>query len=369
MDAVTKPLVYPYTDTPAFGTTFEVAPGVRWLQMPLPMSLKFINLYLIFEGDGWTVVDTGMRGDDTHQLWWEIFNQELDGLPVKKVICTHMHPDHTGQAGFISEHWKAPLYMSYSEYYQARVMSTMMRSGANWQMTDYFERSGMAPSFLEGMRKNQGSWSMPADDKPLPPSFIRLSAGDVLQLGDNEWQVVVGSGHSPEHVCLYCKELRVFLSGDQILPIITSNVSVQPTEPEGNPLERFMESNERLMNTLPNDILVLPAHNMPFYGIKERCQQLIDHHNDRMLSLEEFCVTPQVAVDMLPILFERALDGHSMFMGLGECIAHLHFLMKLKRIERVLDSGVYTYLSIDPTLKDRARPGKHLAPPERPIVV
>lgn len=363
-------LVFPISDPPEYGTTKEVAPGVYWLQMPLPMSLDHINLYLLADHDGWTVVDTGMRGDDTHQLWWEIINDQLEGRPIKRIVCTHMHPDHTGQAGFLSEHFQAPLWMSYAEFYQARAMTSMMMGpGSSWQMNEYFQRTGYDVKMMEGMRQGRGPWTPPTDDRPFPGSFYRLTEGASIAIGDRVWQVIIGTGHSPEHVCLYCEDLRVMISGDQVLPIITSNVSVHPTEPEANPLLGFMDSCRKLKAMLPDDILVLPAHNLPFYGIQTRLQQLLDHHDDRMLALEEFCVTPQIAIDMLPILFKRDLDGHSRFMALGEAIAHLHCLMHFGRIERTLKNEVYHYLSIDPTLPERARPGQHEEPDDRPMMV
>ncbi len=362
-------LRYPYDTAPGYGSTLEVAPGVRWLQMPLPMSLNHINLYLLEDTDGWYVVDTGIRGEETRELWQQVFDQELGGKPVKRIICTHMHPDHTGQAGFISDCWHAPLSMSYSEYYQARVMGNMMREGDNWQMHEYFVRAGVDPELLESMRRNRRNFMPEPEDRPFPGSFERLADGDILRIGDHDWQVITGSGHSPEHVCLYCRDLRLLLSGDQILPIITSNVSVQPTEPFGNPLVGWLESHERFKTILPNDILVLPAHNAPFYGVQERLQQLIDHHEDRMLILEENCVEPRAAVDLLPFLFKRELDGHSLFMALGECIAHLHCLMSRNRIERILDGDIFKYHSVDPTLEDRARPGQHEEPDDAPQMV
>lgn len=364
-----SPLQYPYAQPPAFGTTLEVATGVYWLQMPLPMSLKYINLYLIEDSDSWVIVDTGIRGEETRQWWDRIFATQLMGKPVRRVICTHMHPDHTGQAGYICEHWQAPLYMSFGEYYQARSMGNMFRDGGNWQMSEYFLRAGIEPEFLAQMRGSRSNFSPEPEDLPLPSSFIRLTDGDTMQIGDSEWTVITGNGHSPEHVCLYSKALRILISGDQILPVITSNVSVQPTEPFANPMVGWLKSHEKFKSLLPDDLLVLPAHNLPFYGVQERLQQLIDHHEDRMLILEENCIEPSNAIDLLPFLFARKLDGHSRFMALGECIAHLHCLMTRQRIERFLDGDVFMYRSIDPTLKDRAKPGRHEAPDDLPQMV
>lgn len=365
----TGTLTYPFDSSPEYGTTMEVAPGVRWLRMPLPMSLNHINLYLL-EGDrGWTIVDTGIRGEETRGHWHDIFDKELAGKPVDQVLCTHMHPDHTGQAGFLSERWRAPLLMSYAEYYQARVMSNMMRDGGGWHMSEYFQRAGVRPDFLERMAEMRSNFAPAPEDLPFPNSYIRLGDGEEITIGQHTWRVITGTGHSPEHVCLYCERIRVLLSGDQILPVITSNVSVTPTEPFGNPLPGWLESHEKFKAALPDDTLVLPAHNEPFYGVQDRLQDLIDHHEDRMLILEENCVAPQTAVNLLPHLFKRELDGPSMFMGLGECIAHLHCLMTRNRIKRTLEDGLYRYRSIDPTLKDRARPGGHEEPDDAPVMV
>ena len=368
MTAKTSELTWPFAEPPAFGETLEAAPGVRWLRMPLPMSLHHINLYLL-EGDtGWTIVDTGISGGETRELWRRIFEGCLKGKPVTRVICTHMHPDQTGQAGFLTELWRAPLLMSHGEYYQARVMSAVMRDGSHWRMSEYFTRAGVAPDLLEKMAELRSNFTPEPEDLPLPSSFIRLSDGDQVQAGGNTWEVMVGRGHSPEHVCLFCRELNLLLSGDQILPVITSNVSVTPTEPFGNPLASWLDSHERFKAALPEDVLVLPAHNAPFRGVQRRLQQLIEHHEERMRLIEESCIEPRVAVDLLPLLFRRKLEGYAMFMGLGECIAHLHCLMARRRIERTLQDGQYLYRSIGPALPARARPGRREAPDEAPVM-
>ena len=363
-------LVFPYEGPPASGAIQEVAPGVYWLQMPLPMSLNHINLYLLEDDDGYVIVDTGIRGEETRKLWQQI----IDALdkPISRVICTHMHPDHTGQAGFLTNTCRVPLSMSYAEFYQARAMSAMMMgSGSSWQMSEYFERAGIDPDFMTKMREMRGSWTPQPEDHPFPASFERLVDGQLLTIGGQTWEVLTGSGHSPEHVCLYSKSLRVLLSGDQILPIITSNVSVSPSEPFGNPMPGWLASLARFRERIPDETLILPAHNLPFYGAKARLTQLIDHHEDRMLILEESCLEPRTAVELLPHLFKRELTGPSMFMGLGECIAHLHCLMHRSRLSRSLDEGIYRYRSIDPTLATRGRPGVHddLDEPQRPNYV
>lgn len=364
-------LDYPYADHPTPGTTQEVAPGVRWLTMPMGGSLNHINLYLLEDRDGWWVVDTGLSLPQTEQLWREIFARELGGRPVVGVICTHMHPDHVGQAKMITDTFLCPLYMTRAEYYQARAFSGNGPSHqSSWVGREFYLRAGMPAEFLDALRRQWEARSSAGMSMPeMPAGYRRLEHGDNLSIGGQEWLVVVGSGHSPEHACLYCPALKILISGDQILPVITSNVSVHPTEPEANPLKDWMESHDRLLK-LPSDLLVLPAHNLPFYGVRERLRALIGHHEDRMLAIEEHCVEPALAKDLLPVLFARKLDARQMMMALGEAIAHLHLLMHRNRIERTLhEDGCYRFRSIDPDLARRALPDRHEAPGDAPELV
>jgi glyoxylase-like metal-dependent hydrolase (beta-lactamase superfamily II) len=367
----THELKYPHAEHPAPGTTVELAPGVRWLTMPMGGSLNHINLYLLEDTTGWWIVDTGLSLDQTRELWHEIFSRELQGRPVIGVICTHFHPDHIGQSKMITDEFRCSLYMTRAEYYQARAFSG---SGptyqSSWLGETFYQRAGMPADYLEQLREMWAHRSSEGMSMPdMPAGYRRLEDGDVLTIGGHDWRIVVGSGHSPEHACLYCAALKIMISGDQILPVITSNVSVHPTEPEANPLKDWMESHDRFLR-VPDDTLVLPAHNLPFYGVRERLRQLIDHHEDRMLAIEEHCVEPAVAKDLLPVLFARELDPRQMMMALGEAIAHLHLLVHRNRIERTLhEDGCYRFLSIDPDLKRRAHPGDHDAPSERPVLV
>tara|TARA_Y100001934_G_scaffold269661_1_gene353421 strand:+ start:766 stop:1872 length:1107 start_codon:yes stop_codon:yes gene_type:complete len=365
-------LKYPYAEHPEPGTTVEVAPGIRWLTMPMGGgSLNHINLYLLEDRAGWWIVDTGLPLQSVTELWHDIFARELGGRAVLGVICTHFHPDHIGQSGMISDHFRCPLLMTRGEYYQARAFSnTGPAHHTSWLGEMFYQRAGMPKDYLEDIRRSfaqnaSGGMSMPT----IPSGFQCLQDGDVLTIGDHDWRVVVGSGHSPEHACLYCGALKILISGDQILPVITSNVSVHPTEPEANPLKSWMESHDKFLS-IPDDTFVLPAHNLPFWGVRERLRQLISHHEDRMLAIEEHCVEPAIAKDLLPVLFARKLDSRQTMMALGEAIAHVHLLMHRNRIERTLhEDGVYRFRSIDPDLGRRGHPGMHDAPSDTPVLV
>ena len=261
--------------------------------------------------------------------------------------------------------------MTHGEYYQARAFS--QNSGGHhtsWLGRDFYVRAGMPESYLDKLSELWRERTGPSMTMPeMPSGFDRLEDGDVLTIGHHDWRILVGSGHSPEHACLYCAALKVLISGDQILPIITSNVSVYPSEPNANPLKNWLDSHDRFLR-LPDDILVLPAHNLPFYGLRQRLRDLISHHEDRMLAIEEHCVAPAIARDLLPVLFSRKLDSRQMMMALGEAIAHLHLLMHRNRIGRSLHAdGNYRFLSIDPNLQRRGHRGDHDAPDDGPIMV
>ncbi|MBT7333127.1 MAG: MBL fold metallo-hydrolase [Gammaproteobacteria bacterium] len=366
----TTSLEYPWDNHPEPGSTREIVPGVRWLSMPMPGSLAHINLYLLEDEHGWWVIDTGLSMDSVNQWWQKIFDHELNGQPVIGVICTHFHPDHIGQAAMITQHFKCPLYMTRSEYYQARAFSGGgSNHHASWLSKDFYTRAGMSPQYMDELAemwasRNADNMVMPE----MPAGYERLEDGQTLEIGAYQWQIVIGSGHSPEHACLYCPALKIMISGDQILPIITSNVSVHPSEPNANPLKDWMDSHNELLTT-PEDTLVLPAHNLPFYGIRQRLRELISHHEERMLAIEQACIEPKVAKDLLPVLFQRKLDSRQMMMALGEAIAHLHLLMDRQRIQRTLgEDGCYHFSTVHSDFNQHSPTDTHSAPTQQPAI-
>ena len=342
-----KGLTYPYPEPPGKGEWIEMARGVYWLQMALPMALDHINLYALEDDDGWWVVDTGMKWGDTQERWKLLIEGPMANKPLKGVVCTHMHPDHIGQAGWLCREFKAPLYMSFSEYFSARALTQEPSGESDWRVVDHFTSAGVPLEQVQQMgRKFRGFGAIV---EPMPGSYTRLTDGDTLAIGGRQWRVLTGSGHSPEHVCLYSDEDKLILSGDQIIPRITSNVSVMPQEPEGNPLKRWLQSLAYFIEQTHPDTLVMPAHNAPFYGIHTRLQALIDHHRGHLAAIEEACREPKSAVELFPVLFAREIGNDQLAIALGESIAHLHFLYAEGRLERQRDEqGVLRYRSIDP---------------------
>jgi glyoxylase-like metal-dependent hydrolase (beta-lactamase superfamily II) len=288
---------------------------------------------------------------------------------VKAVLSTHFHPDHIGMAGWLCEKWRVPFFMTQGEYLSGLSFSRMKQEHFSWSSEQHFHRAGYSAQQIDDARANFGGFGPYIS--PMPTAYRRLEDGQVLTVNDRRWRVIVGRGHSPEHACLYCGELNALISGDQVIPRITSNISVMGGEPEANPLKDWLYSHERFLESLPADALVLPAHNAPFYGLHQRLRQLIEHHEDHLLALEEACVDDQpTAMALLPVLFKRELDTHQVGLALGECIAHLNYLCQRGQLQRSLDEqGRYRYLSTDETLPLRLRRHRHEADDELPLQV
>ena len=337
MNLLESQLDYPFADTmPAAGEVLQVCDGVFWLRMGLPFALNHINLWLLDDGASWTVIDCGIASDPTRANWEQIVAQHLQGKPISRVIATHCHPDHLGLADWICQRWQAPLWMSAGEYSFGRMMQAGLSGVEGSSTVPHFQRHGVtSPDLIEQLmgRKNYYPSLVPS----IPPAFIRLQEHQLVAIGKYTWRVITGFGHSPEHVSLYCEEINCLISGDMLLPRISTNVSVWAIEPFANPVQQFLDSLNNYL-PLPADTLVLPSHGKPFKGIQIRVQQLIDHHHARLAEVFDACATPKSANDIVPIMFTRALDTHQLTFALGEALAHLHLLWfagKLLRHEDV----------------------------------
>lgn len=340
-------LSYPFGETtPATGETMEIAPGLHWLRMPLPFSLKFINLWLIEDGESWTIVDTGMPLDETKAAWRKIFDEKLDGRPVSRIIVTHMHPDHVGNAGWLTRKFPgAELWMSRLEYVTCRMLVADTGREAPEAGIEFYRRAGWDEAAIESYKARFGGFGRGVSR--MPDAYRRLQDGQWFELGGHSWQILVGRGHSPEHACLHCPALNLVISGDQILPRISSNVSVFPTEPEADPLTDWLESCAYLKDALPEDVLVLPAHNEPFHGAHKRLTHLIEGHETALQRLLKRLETPKRAVDVFPALFARKIGPDLLSMATGEAIAHLNCLIGRGLARReVGEDGAWHYRAL-----------------------
>ena len=343
-------LTYPWgrTTNPAPAEPQQIAEGVYWARFAMPMSLDHINLWLLEDEEGWTVVDTCLNIPSARETWEALFQGFMQGKPIKRVICTHLHPDHVGLAGWLTERFDCTLWMSREEFLMCRAMAADTGRPAPDVAINFYKAAGYNEEQVERYRKKFGNFGKAIST--LPDSFQRLVDRETITIGDRYWQVIVGSGHSPEHVALYCPALKLLISGDQVLPRITPNVSVFPTEPQGDPLKEWLRSSARIREILPDDLLVLPAHEAPFYGLHVRMSQLIETHKRDLKSLFDHLGEPQRAVDCFPALFKRDIDAGSLGLATGETLAHLNCLLGRHRITRTTDAaGVNWYEQIPET--------------------
>jgi glyoxylase-like metal-dependent hydrolase (beta-lactamase superfamily II) len=348
MNPLEHQLSYPLGETlPETGHTLPLAPGVRWLRMGLPFALDHINLWLLrdeIDGRaGWTVVDCGITSDATRAAWERIFAHELDGLPVLRVIVTHMHPDHIGLAHWLTERWGCRMWISATDYNAARLASSSTTGFGGGSAAAFMASHGLTDP--ESVQKIKARSNYYASMVPqVPERFRRLMDGDRIPIGGHDWECHVGYGHAPEHMSLHCPSLGLLISGDMVLPRISTNVSVIDLEPEADPLPLYLASIER-MRALPADTLVLPSHGRPFRGLHTRIDQLKSHHDDRFAELLAACAeAPQSAADVLMVLFKRKLDLHQTTFAMGEAIAHLNALWLGGKLKRSLDAdGIHRF--------------------------
>jgi glyoxylase-like metal-dependent hydrolase (beta-lactamase superfamily II) len=321
-------LDYPFEQLPQRGHTIEVAPGVHWLRMPLPFALDHINLWALDDGEGWALVDTGVRTEDTAAAWRELFANAPDNRPLTRVFVTHMHPDHVGMAGWLTRKFGVRLWMTRLEYLTCRVMVSDTGREAPDDALRFYRRAGWNEAAIEAYHARFGNFGKHIH--VLPDSFRRLHDGEELRIGAHAWRVIVGNGHSPEHACLYCPDLKLLISGDQVLPRISSNVSVYPIEPDADPMSDWLASLDKIEREVPDDVLVLPSHNECFRGLHARIRWLRRGQHRALDRLRRTLKEPKRAVDVFGALFARSItddDVPLLGMATGESIACLHHLL------------------------------------------
>jgi glyoxylase-like metal-dependent hydrolase (beta-lactamase superfamily II) len=335
-------LELPHAEPPPPGTTLELAPGVHWLRMPLPFALNHINLWLLDDDDGYTIVDCGFGSPETKAAWEKIFAARVNDRTVKRLIVTHYHPDHMGLAHWLTERFGIQMWTPQAEFLTAHAAYASLGPFGTEPLIELFRTNGIDADRLELVRKRGSSYGRGVEK--LPMSYRRVMHGDEIAINSVGWRAIMGYGHSPEHAALYCEKLGVLISGDMVLPSISTNVGVWAADPLGNPLKLFLDSVTRY-GELPADTFVLPSHGLPFRGIRKRAAQLHAHHVERLAAVEAACATPQTACDLLPVLFRRQLDMHQIFFAIGESIAHLHYLEMEGRLKRVVDEdGVIRFV-------------------------
>jgi glyoxylase-like metal-dependent hydrolase (beta-lactamase superfamily II) len=331
MHGTADALVYPIAETPKPGEVVEVAGGVLWLRLALPFQLNHVNIYMLPHEGGYAIVDTGIGTEETKAAWDEVFAGPLKGATVTRLVVTHSHPDHIGLAGWLAERFRCPLTMTQTEYFHGLFHQTRRSDAQVDDQANFYRRHGIPESTVDALL-GRGSNYLTRTTR-LPPSFHRVLQGDRLRLGARDFEVLTGGGHALEQMMLLSRADKLFLSADQVLSKISPNVSVWSMEPEANALGLYLASLERLARDLPDDVLVLPGHGVPFYGVKTRIQQLRDHHAERCGAIAEAARAKALtASDMVPLVFHRPLDAHQAGFATGEVIAHINYMLSKQEL-------------------------------------
>jgi glyoxylase-like metal-dependent hydrolase (beta-lactamase superfamily II) len=319
-------LAYLYPTPPKPGETIEVAPGILWARIPLPFRLDHVNVYLIDDGDGWAVLDTGIGNDATRAVWEALAAGPLAGRRLSRLIVTHFHPDHIGLAGWLCERFGMPLLTSQTSYLGCLNISLSPGALDAKPYRDFYLRNGLDQETTARVTtQGHGYLKMVT---PLPPTFLRLVAGDMVRIGGRTFAVLTGDGHAPEQIMLYCAAEKLFLAADQVLAKISPNVSVWAVDPHGDPLGLYLRSLRALSAELPADVLVLPGHQLPFHGLHTRAAELMAHHDERCAAIAAACrVKPRSAAELVPVIFHHALDPHQMSFAFSEVLAHVNYML------------------------------------------
>ena len=330
---------------PPPGTALEVAPGIRWVRMPIPTPLAHVNLWLLADEPGWTAVDTGLATPEAREAWEALLAEH----PLRRLIATHFHPDHLGLAGWLEEKVGAPLWITFGEYATALLCFHGIAGFAPEATQAFFRSHGLEEARLQTRALGTNLFRLGAPS--IPQTFRPIREGEAIPIGDHHWRVICGYGHSADHASLHCAEAGILISGDMLLPRISTNVSAFAATPDSDPLGLFLDSLQRFEG-LPAETLVLPSHGLPFRGLHIRIAQLREHHAARCSALQAACQeAPLTAADLIPVVFERAItDPFQTFFAMGECLAHLVYLEKRGLLQRELGQGLIRFRSVDTKL-------------------
>lgn len=343
MDGARQGIRYPFDTPPAEGEAVEIAEGVLWLRLPLPMKLDHVNCYALDDGDSWTIVDTGFSSRRSRAIWEAILSGPLGGKPVRRVIVTHHHPDHVGLAGWFQSEHGAELWMPRTAWLMARMLTLDEQTVVTAETEKFWRSAGMEEHILT-KRMAERPFNFADIVFPMPLGYRRIHEGEVLRIGGRDWDVHMGNGHAPEHATFWSRDDNLVITGDQILSTISPNIGVYATEPEADPVGEWLEACERLEPLAREDHLALTGHKLPFTGLPMRMRQLIDNHHHALDRLLTHLDTPKTAAECFPPLFKRRIGEGEYGLALVEAMAHCLNLWHEGRADRIIsDDGSWRW--------------------------
>jgi glyoxylase-like metal-dependent hydrolase (beta-lactamase superfamily II) len=334
---------YPFEDPPAEGEAVEVAPGVLWMRLPLPMALDHVNIFALDDGAGWTIIDTGFDSKRGRAIWARLLAGPLAGKPVTRVVVTHHHPDHIGLAGWFQAQG-AELLTTRTAWLYARMLCLDVQATPLPAQVAFWRGAGMDPDLL-AQRMVERPFNFADVVAPLPLGFTRLQGGDEITMAGRRWTIRMGNGHAPEHATFWSQDDGLVLGGDQLLPSISANIGVYPTEPYADPLGEWLESCAAFEPLAREDHLVLPGHKLPFTGLPLRLRQMAENHHGALDRLRAHLTTPQSAADCFIPIFKREITGAAYGLALVEAVAHLNHLLHRGEVSRTMeDDGIWKWV-------------------------
>ncbi|MEM1431149.1 MAG: MBL fold metallo-hydrolase [Pseudomonadota bacterium] len=343
-EGTSAPLSYPFDAPPPEGEATEVAEGVLWMRLPLPMALNHVNVYALDDGDGWTLVDSGFASRRSRAIWDRLLAGPLSGKPVRRLVVTHHHPDHIGLAGWFQSAHGAELLITRTAWLFARMLTLDVQDRPAAETAEFWRAAGMAPEIL-AQRLTERPFNFADSVAPLPLGFHKIAEGDTLSIGGRTWDVRLGSGHAPDHATLWAHADPLVIGGDQLLPSISPNLGVYATEPDADPVSDWLQSCHRLSAFARDDQLVLPGHKLPFTGLPARLRQLADNHHGALARLRDWLrVAPRTAHECFQPLFRREIGSAEYGLALVEAVAHLNHLHQAGEARRSLrEDGAWLY--------------------------
>lgn len=334
--SIAKP-VYPRDITPEIAQRVELLPGLFWARLPLPFELNHINVWLLEEEDGWALIDTGLHSPPVYEAWRTLYGTLLDDRRLKRIFVTHMHPDHIGLAEHLRATFNAEVYMTAATQDRGRLLWQGMDAESDSGIQEFCRSHGIDrvddyAAFITGREYRRMI-------SGIPEEAVLITDDSELRIGARAWTPIITGGHAPGHMSLYCEEENLLVSGDQILPTITCNISVFASNYPEDALDVYLNSLRRF-EELPRDTLVLPSHGRVFTGLHERIDSIRAHHRETLERVLSLCEQPLCLGEVAPKLFRRKLEGANYSLAMGEAMAHIVYLVNRDELKMHEDEGI-----------------------------